>query len=98
VLYLCLNRLIIWPDRAVLIITHPLDFKIHCPDCVVIIDCFEIIDRPTDLLKRSVTYTQYTHHKHWKVSLRIQSAHSYTIMTDETKDISKSGHIFLQWA
>ena len=31
--------------------------------CVVIIDCFEIfVDRPTDLLARAQTYSQYKHH------------------------------------
>ena len=33
------------------------------PRCVVIIDCFEVfIDRPTNLLARAQTYSQYKHH------------------------------------
>ena len=47
VLYQRLKPLIIWPDREVLRQTLPMDFRKYCPNCVVIIDCFEIfLDRP----------------------------------------------------
>ena len=38
-------------------------FREHFPGCVVIIDCFEIfLYRPTHLLARAQTYSQYKHH------------------------------------
>ena len=47
VLYVKLKRLIIWPDRDSLLKTMPMDFRVHFPKCVVIIDCFEIfLERP----------------------------------------------------
>ena len=62
-LYAKLKPLIIWPTRDVLKKTMPMVFRKHCPQCVVIIDCFEIfVDRPTDLLARAQTYSQYKHH------------------------------------
>ena len=63
VLYCKLKPLIKWPDRDALRKTMPMVFRKHYPNCVVIIDCFEIfIDRPTDLLARAQTYSQYKHH------------------------------------
>ena len=63
VLYVRLKPLIIWPDRDVLLKTMPVDFRKHCPRCVVIIDCFEIfLERPTNLLARAQTYSSYKHH------------------------------------
>ena len=63
VLYLRLKHLIVWPEREVLRKTLPVDFRKHCPECTVIIDCFEIfIDRPTALLARAQTYSSYKHH------------------------------------
>ena len=63
VLYARLHHLIVWPDREVLRATLPMDFRKHCPQCAVIIDCFEIfIERPSALLARAQTYSQYKHH------------------------------------
>ena len=57
VLYQRLKPLIIWPDRDVLRKTLPMDFRKYCPNCVVIIDCFEIfLDRPLNLLARVQTH------------------------------------------
>ena len=42
VLGILLKPLIIWPDRDTLLKTMPVDFRKHCPKCVVIIDCFEL--------------------------------------------------------
>ena len=40
-----------------------MEFRKHFPNCVVIIDCFEIfLDRPTNLLARAYTFSQYKHH------------------------------------
>ena len=63
VLFQRLKHLIIWPDRDVLKKTLPMDYRKHCPNCTVIIDCFEtFIDRPSDLLARTQTYSSYKHH------------------------------------
>jgi len=63
VLYTKLQHLILWPERDVLRKTMPMDFRKHSPNCVVIIDCFEILlDRPTNLLARAQTYSSYKHH------------------------------------
>ena len=63
VLYIRLKPLIIWPDRDTLLKTMPVDFRKHCPRCVVIIDCLEIfLERPTNLLARAQTYSSYKPH------------------------------------
>lgn len=60
VLHYRLRPLIIWPDRDILYMTMPMDFRKHCPRCVAIIDCFEIfLERPT---AREQTYSAYEHH------------------------------------
>ena len=62
-LYIRLKPLIIWPDRDALRKTLPMDFRKHCPNCVVIIDCFEIfLDRPLNPLARAQTFSSYKHH------------------------------------
>ena len=41
----------------------PMDFRKHCPNCAVIIDCFELfVVRPSNLLARAQTYSSYKHH------------------------------------
>ena len=63
VLFKGLKHLIIWPERDILRKILPLDFRKHCPNCTVIIDCFEIyIDRLSSLLARARTYSSYKHH------------------------------------
>ena len=63
VLYQRLKPLIIWPDRDVLRKTLPMDFRKYCPNCVVIIDCFEIfLDRPLNPRARAQTFSSYKHH------------------------------------
>ena len=60
VLYVRLQPLIIWPDRDILRKTMPMDFRMYCPTCVVIVDCFEVfIERPTNVLARA---QMYSHH------------------------------------
>jgi hypothetical protein len=55
---------IIWPDRDDLRKTMPLCFKRSFGNKVaVIIDCFEIfVDRPSSVLARTETWSQYKHH------------------------------------
>lgn len=63
ILYLCLRPLIIWPDRETLKKTLPMDFRKHSPNCVVIIDCFELfLERSANVNARAQTYSQYKHH------------------------------------
>ena len=63
VMYHQLKPLIIWPDRDDLKKTMPMEFRKHFPNCVVIIDCFEIfLEHPTNLLARAQTFSQYKHH------------------------------------
>ena len=63
VLYHRLKPLIIWPERDALRKTLPMDFRKHCPNCVVIMDCFEMfLDRPLYPLARAQTFSSYKHH------------------------------------
>ena len=40
-----------------------MDSRKYCPNCVVIIDCFEIfLDRPLNPLARAQTFSSYKHH------------------------------------
>ena len=58
-----LSFLILWPDREDLLKTMPVEFRRHFRQCVIIIDCFEIfIERPTALLARAQTWSNYKHH------------------------------------
>ena len=63
IMYIRLKPLILWPDRDTLRKTMPMDFRKHCPNCAVIIDCFELfVERPSNLLARAQTYSSYKHH------------------------------------
>ena len=83
VLFVRLKFLIVWPSRDVLRKTLPMDFRKHCPKCVVIIDCFEIfIDRPTDLLARAQTYSSYKHHNTIKYLIGITPQGSVSFISE----------------
>ena len=64
---------IVWPDRDDLCKTMPLCFKSSFGNkVVVIIDCFEVfIDRPSNILARVETWSQYKHHNTAKFLLGI---------------------------
>ncbi|XP_072027872.1 uncharacterized protein [Amphiura filiformis] len=64
VLFTRLNHLIVWPEREQLRLTMPMQFREHFGVRVAcIIDCFEIfIDRPSNLLARAQTWSNYKHH------------------------------------
>ncbi|XP_072047344.1 uncharacterized protein [Amphiura filiformis] len=64
VMFTRLQHLIIWPEREVLRDTMPMQFRKEFGQRVaVIIDCFEIfIDRPSNLLARAQTWSNYKHH------------------------------------
>ena len=58
-----LSFLIHWPERQELLKTMPSDFRKHFKKCVIIIDCFEVfIERPTSLLARAQTFSNYKKH------------------------------------
>ena len=64
-----LRFLIVWPDKEATIRNMPKVFKrsISYQRTRVIIDCSEIfIKRPTNLLARNITYSNYKHHNTMK--------------------------------
>lgn len=63
IMYFRLKPLVLWPEREQLKKTMPPAFKRHFGKCVCIIDCFELFcERPSDLMARAQTYSQYKHH------------------------------------
>lgn len=64
VMYIRLKFLILWPEREELMRTMPAVFKQNFGNKVaVIIDCFEVfIDRPSSLIARAMTWSNYKHH------------------------------------
>ena len=57
-----LSFLIQWPDKDNLIRNMPNVFKLSCPKCVSIINCFEVfIQRPGHLTARAQTWSNYKH-------------------------------------
>ena len=83
VLYTKLKPLIIWPDRDNLKKTMPMVFRKHSPNCIVIIDCFEIfLDRPTNLLARAQTYSSYKHHNTIKYLIGITPQGTVSYISD----------------
>ena len=59
-----LSFLITWPDREIIQKTMPFFFRPHYGLRVTsIIDCFEhFIEKPSDLLAKSCTWSQYKHY------------------------------------
>ena len=68
-----LSSLIVWPEREALLATMPKCFQYSFGNkASVIIDCFEIfIDRPSNLLARAQTFSNYKHHNTVKVLIGI---------------------------
>ena len=83
VLYASLKPLIFWPERDALKKTLPMDFRKHSPNCVVIIDCFEIfLDRATNPLARAQTYSSYKHHNTVKYLIGITPQGTVSFISD----------------
>ena len=60
-----------------------MDFRKYCPDCVVIVDCFEIFfDRPSALLPRAQTYSSYKHHNTDKYVIGITPQGTVSFISD----------------
>ena len=72
-MYICLDSLIVLPDRETLQKTMPKEFKESFgKNVAVIIDCFEIfIDKPSALDTRAQTWSNYKHHNTVKFLLGI---------------------------
>lgn len=68
-----LSPLLSWPDRERLWRTMPMSFQYAFGKQVtVIIDCFEVfIERPTNLLARAQTFSNYKHHNTIKILIGI---------------------------
>ena len=64
VLSIRLSFLIMWPSRENLVKTMPAVFKQHFGNQVaVVIHCFEVfINKPSSLIARSITWSNYKHH------------------------------------
>ena len=83
VMYVRLKPLIIWPTRDVQQKTMPMDFRKHCPNCAMIIDCFEIfVERPSNLIARAQTYSSYKHHNTTKYFIGITPQGTVCFISD----------------
>lgn len=83
VLYNCLKPLIKWPDREDLQKTMPMDFRKHAPNCVAIIDCFEIfLECPSNPLAKAQTYSSYKHHNTVKYLIGITPQGTVSFISD----------------
>ena len=67
-----LSFLVTWPDRENIRKTMPLCFRHYRSRVTSIIDCFELfIEKPSDLLAKSCTWSQYKHHNTAKYMISI---------------------------
>ncbi|XP_062401089.1 uncharacterized protein LOC134092302 [Sardina pilchardus] len=63
---------VIWPERGDVRTSLPMCFRKHFPDCICIIDCFEIfMETPTDLKAKCQTYSKYKAHNTMKYLIGI---------------------------
>ena len=64
IMFTRMKRLILWPERDELRLTMPMEFRKHFGVKVsIIIDCFEIfMERPSNMLARAETWSNYKHH------------------------------------
>ena len=73
IMYTRLKFLVFWPDREELWKTMPLCFRPHYGlKVAAIIDCYEIkIEKPSNLLARAATWSQYKHSNTVKILIAI---------------------------
>ena len=77
-LHVKLSPLINWPERDQLRKTMPTCFRKNFRSCAIIIDCFEVfIDRPTSLMARAQTWSNYK--KHILISITPQGSISFIL-------------------
>ena len=69
------NTLIKWPSREALQKTMPFCFRVHYGlKVIAIINCFELfIEKPSNLLAKSCTWSQYNHYNTAKYLISITS-------------------------
>ncbi len=66
-MYVYLQPLIVWSRREEVLKTMPGMFKKEFSRCICIINCFELFcERPSDLIVRAQTYSNYKHHNTMK--------------------------------
>ena len=81
IMFVKLAPLIKWPERDPLWETTPLSFRKHFKTkVVIIIDCFEVfINKPSNLLARATTWSQYKHHNTAKFLIGNKSTRCHSI-------------------
>lgn len=78
-----LRFLIVWPQKEAIIRNLPKAFKGKYRNTRVIIDCSEIfIMRPTNLLARNITYSNYKHHNTIKILIGITPSGAISFLSD----------------
>ena len=79
-----LCKLVYWPERENLWKTMPMCFRYAFGNKVtVIIDCFEVfIEKPTNLLARAQTFSNYKHHNTIKVLIGITPQGSISFVSE----------------
>jgi len=82
-----LSGLICWPERDTLRKTMSECFKaLFGSKVAVIIDCFEIfMERPSNLLARAATWSNYKHHNISKVLLGITPQDTISFVSESCK-------------
>ncbi|XP_014679850.1 PREDICTED: uncharacterized protein LOC106819777 [Priapulus caudatus] len=73
IMYIRMKGLIMWPEREELQMSMPMEFRKYFGVKVsIVIDCFEIfIERPSNLLARAQTWSNYKHHNTVKILIGI---------------------------
>ena len=84
VMYVRMTPLVVWPQRADLRKTMPMQFwKYFGNKCAVIIDCFEVfIDRPSNLKARAETWSAYKYHNTVKFLIGITPQGTVSYITN----------------
>lgn len=82
IMYVRLDPIINWPAREEMLQTMPMDFRKHFSKCIVIIDCFEVfIERPTNLMARAQTWSNYKSHNTVKFLIGISPQGAITYIS-----------------
>ena len=90
-----LSPLVSWPDRESLWRTMAMSFQYAFGKQVtVIIDCFEVfIDRPTNLLVRAQTFSNYKHHNAIKILIGITAQGTVCFVSQAWGDRTSDKHL-----
>lgn len=75
--------LVAWPDKETLLHNMPKSFRKHYSNVRCIIDCFEVfIQRPSNLMARAQTYSNYKKDNTMKVLIGVTPAGSICFISD----------------